>query len=250
MWEVMSPIALSLVILLLVLGGIVFGYLLRRTLPRHHVSKETQEVVRLGAGLIATIAALVLGLLIAAAKGAYDTRSTQINQVTANVIVLDNLLAQYGSEASPIRKLLRDAVNPMADRLWHEKAGGPFAATSQGEMLYVAIYGLSPKTEIQRSLQARAIQTVNELAQMRLLLFVEADNSIPGPFLAILVFWLVIIFLSFSLFADLNTTALAFLCIFGLSASCAIYLILELNDPFSGLMRISDVPLRRALGPL
>ena len=247
----MSPLALSCVIFLLVLGGIFFGAIFRRVLPGHHLSKESQDVVRLGAGLIATIAALVLGLLIAAAKGSFDTRSNQVKQVTANVILLDNLLAQYGSEATPVRRLLRGAINPIADRLWHEKVtAAPFTTSIEGEKLYLSVLALSPQNEIQRSLQTRAVQVISELAQTRLLLFVEADNLIPTPFLAILVFWLVIIFLSFSLFSDLNVTALAFLCVFGLSASCAIYLILELNQPFSGLMRISDIPLRNALAPL
>lgn len=247
----MSPLALSCVIFLLVLGGIFIGSAFRRALPEHHLSKETQDVVRLGAGLTATIAALVLGLLIGGAKGAFDTRSSQVKQLTANVILLDNLLAQYGPEATPVRKLLRGAINPIADRLWHEKAtSGPFATSSEGEKLYLAIQALSPQNDIQRSLQARAVQVANDLAQTRLLLFVETDNQMPTPFLAILVFWLFIIFLSFSLFSDLNATALAFLCVFGLSASCAIYLILELNEPFNGLMRISDVPLLNALAPL
>ena len=247
----MSPLALSCVIFLLVLGGIFIGTALRRALSEHHLSKETQDVVRLGAGLIATIAALVLGLLIASAKESFDTRSTQVKQLTANVIQLDNLLAQYGPEATPLRKLFRGAINPVVDRLWREKAAaGPFAATSEGEKLYLAIHALTPQNDIQRALQSRAIQVANDLTQTRLLLFVEADNQIPTPFVAILVFWLVIIFLSFSLFSNLNATALAFLCVFGLSASCAIYLILELNEPFNGLMRISDVPLRNALAPL
>jgi len=247
----MSPLALSCVIFLLVLGGIIVGTAFRRTLPAHHLSKETQDVVRLGAGLTATIAALVLGLLIGGAKSSFDTRSSQVKQLTANVILLDNLLAQYGPEATPVRKLLRNAINPIADRLWHERAtSGPFATSSEGEKLYLAIQALSPQNDIQRSLQSRAVQVANDLAQTRLLLFVETDNQMPIPFLAILVFWLVIIFLSFSLFSDLNATALAFLSIFGLSASCAIYLILELNEPFNGLMRISDVPLRNALAPL
>ena len=139
----------------------------------------------------------------------------------------------------------------VTDPIWHEKiTTEPFTTASEGEKVYLAILALSPQNEIQRSLQARAVQVANDVAQTRLLLFVETDNQIPIPFLAILVFWLFIIFLSFSLFSDLNATALAFLCIFGLSASCAIYLILEMNDPFNGLMRISDIPLRNALAPL
>ena len=247
----MSALALSCVIFLLVLGGIFAGTALRRALPNHHLSKETHDVVRLGAGLVATIAALVLGLLIGGAKGSFDTRSTQLQQLTANVILLDSLLGQYGPEVTPLRRQLRGAINPLIDRLWHEKiTTEPFTANREGEKVYLAILALSPQTETQRSLQARAVQVANDVAQARFMLFAETENRIPKPFLAILVFWLFIIFLSFSLFSDLNATALAFLCVFGLSASCAIYLILELNDPFNGLMRISDIPLRNALAPL
>ena len=101
--EPMSPLAVSCLIFVLTLGGILVGALLRRTLPKHHLSKDSQDVVRLGVGLIATIAALVLGLLIAAAKSSFDTQSSQITQLTADMILLDNLLGQHGPEGRPIR---------------------------------------------------------------------------------------------------------------------------------------------------
>src|SRR5262245_55059837 len=132
--EHMTPFVLSCVIFLLVLGGILVGTALRRILPNHHLSKETQDVVRLGAGLIATIAALVLGLLIGGAKGSFDVRNTQVKQLTANIILLDNLLAQYGPDAVPLRRQVRDAINPLIERLWHEKiTTEPLTASSEGE---------------------------------------------------------------------------------------------------------------------
>ena len=189
----MSPGVLSCVIFALTLGGIVLGALLRTTLPQHHLSKESQDVVRLGVGLIATIAALVLGLLIAAAKGSFDTQSGQVKQITADIILLDALLEQYGPEALPIRVEMRSAIGPLADRLWHEKpaaAAGPFAMDAKAESVYIAIQALSPKNDLQRSLQSRAAQISTDLAQTRLLLFVESDSAIPAPFIAILAFWL------------------------------------------------------------
>src|ERR1700726_2516011 len=105
----MSPAVLSCVIFALILGGIALGALLRTALPQHHLSKDSQDVVRLGVGLIATIAALVLGLLIAAAKGSFDTQSGQVKQITADLILLDDLLFLYGPETQPIRVELRAA---------------------------------------------------------------------------------------------------------------------------------------------
>jgi hypothetical protein len=249
----MSPAVLSCVIFALTLGGIVLGALLRTTLPQHHLSKESQDIIRLGVGLIATIAALVLGLLIAAAKGSFDTQSGQVKQITAGFILLDVLLEKYGPEALPIRVEMRSVIGPLADRLWHEKladAAGPIAKDTKAEGVYVAIQALSPRNDLQRSLQSRAAQISTDMAQTRLLLFAESDSAIPAPFIAILAFWLIIIFASFSLFAALNVTVFAFLSLFALSASCAIFLILELGQPFTGLLMISSAPLRNALAPL
>src|ERR1700731_3314981 len=249
----MSAAVLSCLIFALTLGGILLGALLRTTLPQHHLSKDSQDVVRLGVGLIATIAALVLGLLIAAAKGSFDTQSGQVKQITADMILLDLLLEKYGPEALPIRVEMRGVIGPLADRIWHEKpadAARPFARDTKAESVYVGIQALSPKNDLPRSLQSRAAQVSTDLAQIRLLLFAESDSAIPAPFIAILAFWLIIIFASFSLFAALNVTVFAFLALFALSASGAIFLILELSQPFTGLLAIPSEPLRNALGPI
>jgi hypothetical protein len=152
----MSPLVLSCIIFALALAGIL---LLRRLVPDHHLSKESQDVVRLGVGLIATIAALVLGLLIAAAKSSFDTQSSQIKQFTADLILLDDLLAQYGPETTPIRAKMRSPVAPLADRIWHEKSAntkGAFEVDAKSEALLLEIQALSPRNDVQRSLQARA----------------------------------------------------------------------------------------------
>jgi len=249
----MSALTLSGIIFVSTLGGIFLGTLLRRALPRHHLDEHVKDVVRLGVGLVATIAALVLGLLIAAAKSSFDTQTGQVRQITANLILLDNILAQYGPEARPVREQIRSTVGPFADRLWREKeadASGPFETDDAAERVYLDIQKLSPHDDLQRSLQSRAVQISNDLAQVRFLLFVESENLVPIPFLAVLAFWLVIIFASFSLFSPQNLTVFIFLVLFALSAACGIFLILELSRPFTGLMSISSVPLRNALGAL
>ena len=172
---------------------------------------------------------------------------------TANLILLDNILAQYGPEARTIREQMRSSVGPFAHQLWREKqtrVRGPLEVNAAAERVYLEIHGLSPQNDLQRALQSRAAQLTNDIAQTRFLLFVESDNLVPAPFLAILAFWLVIIFASFSLFSPLNATVFTCLSLFALSAACAIFLILELSQPFTGLLAISSTPLRNALGPL
>ena len=251
----MSSVVVSAIAFAVIFAGAFLGALLRRALPQHHLADDAKDVVRLGTGLVATIAALVLGLLIAAAKSSFDTQSTQVRGMTANIILLDRVLAQYGPEARPARELLRRAIDPLAERIWRENSSAtardaPFADAPEAAIVIAKIQDLAPQNDAQRSFKAQAIQTVTEIAQARLLLFEQADSSIPMPFLAVLVFWLTIIFASFSLFARLNPTLVAVLFVFALSASCAVFLILELSQPFAGLMQISSTPLRNALAPL
>jgi len=193
-------------------------------LPGHHLSTDDKDVVRLGTGLIGTIAALVLGLLIASAKGSYDTQSTQVTQMTSNVFLLDNLLAQYGPETNDVRNLLRRGIVVLADRMWREKSSevakaSPFEASAASDAFFAKLQQLSPQNDSQRSLQARAIQIATDIAQTRLLLFAQTNNSIPMPFLVVLIFWLTIIFGSFGLFAKPSATVFGSLFVFALSVA-------------------------------
>ncbi len=251
----MSAPAVSLLVFVSMFGGTLGGMWLRTILPEDHLSDGSQTVVKLGIGLVATMAALVLGLLIASANSTYNSERAQINEITANIILLDNVLAAYGPETTVMRMSLRQAIGPFVSRLWREESSetaktGPFVANSEAETLYGRIRVLSPTNDLQRSLQEQALATVVRLVQTRLLLFAQSASPLPAPFLVILACWLVIIFFSFALQAPPNLTIFAMLLICALSASAAIFLILEMSEPFTGLMMIPSAPLRDALAPL
>jgi hypothetical protein len=247
----MSALASTCIVFACICAGIFMGALL----PGHRMANETKDVVRLGTGLIGTMAALVLGLLIGSAKQSYDFKIGEIRQLTADLILLDQLLVQYGPDAHDARVALRQAVPPLIEKIWRENNVGDvsastFRVTAIAADTFAIIQNLSPKSDVQRSLQSRTVQLSTDLAQTRLLLFEQSGSPIPLPFLAVLVFWLVILFCSFSLFAKPNVTIVASLLVFAASASAAIYLILELGDPFVGLIKISIEPLRQALVPM
>jgi len=250
----MRPLALSAVIFVLVIGSILLGACLRRILPQHHLDKSAQDIVlQIGVVLIATMVAIVLGLLVAGANSSYDMQNNQIKQVTADIILLDNLLAGYGPDAMPMRKAMRRALGSYVDRLWQENESAgqrPFVADRAAESIDLKIRAMLPQNEVQRSLKERALQVTADLEQTRLLLFVESGHPVPAPFLAIVTVWLMIIFASYSLFTSLNATTFTFLSLFALSAAAAIFLILELSNPFSGMMMIPSSPLRDALTPI
>ena len=248
----MTSLLTSSIALAVIFGGTFLGMFVRSRLPEQHLSRDTKDVVMLGTGLIGTIAALVLGLLISTAHETYEAQRTQVKQVIAGVVAIDRALALYGPETGSMRNLLRQNVGTLADQIWleHGAVSGPFVESASVESLYAELLKLSPRDEAHRSLQARAIEAANDAGKARLLLFATAGGSIPMPFLVILISWLTIIFASFSLFADNNATTITAFFIFALSAAAALFLILELSQPFTGLMQISSEPLRNALSPL
>ena len=210
--------------------------------------------MKLSLGVLATLAALVLGLLVASAKTTYSARESEINQITADVILLDSLLAKYGEGAQAARASLRQAISPMVDQIWREQSAllqsAPFKATAEAEAFYQQVQQLQPSNDIQRGLKQRISEVTLDLAQARLLLFSHLGSSIPLPFLAVLLLWMTILFAGFSLMAPANTITLAALVVCALSVSAAIFLILGLDQPFSGLMMIQSERLINALPPL
>jgi hypothetical protein len=249
----MNDLTVSLLVFAVIFGGALVGVVVRPMLSESHLQPDSKDVVKMATGLIGTLAALVLGLLIASAKSTFDQKTNQVRQMTATIILLDDLLAQYGPEATSVRNLLRHSIQPLANRIWHEEeipVGKHFESTAESLAFENELERLSPGNDVQRSLQSRAIQAFTNGAQIRLLLFAQTGGSIPTPFLIILVFWLSAIFLSFTLFARANLVVMAALFVCALSFACAIFLVLELDNPFAGLMGISSATLRSALLPL
>ena len=251
----MTPITVSLLAFALMLFGILTGSWVHRSLRENHLSSESKEVIKLSMGVMGTLTALVLGLLVASAHGSYAERQSEVRQLTAYVILLDLLLDQYGPDAESARVSLRGAVPHVADRIWREGQSStlqssPFQAASEGEAFYREVQTLQPNNDSQRDLKSRLLQVTMDTAQARLLLFSHLGSSIPVPFLMVLLAWLTILFGGFSTLARSNTATFVALVICALSVSGAVFLILELDQPFSGLTAINSEPFRNALPPL
>ena len=251
----MQAITVAFIVFALVFGGALFGIWLRGALPSHHLDADSKDVVKLGMGLIATMAALVLGLVTASAKSAYDAQDTALKHMAATVLVLDRTLARYGSETKPIRELIRSTVTYRVESLWPED-GSPAGkvdspeTTPTVEGIEDAIRNLSPQTDAQRAFQARALEASADLLATRWSVFGSMGSAIPIPFLVIVAFWLAAIFWSFGLFAPRNGTVLAVLFLSALSVAASIFLILEMELPFEGIMKVSSAPLHYALAHL
>jgi hypothetical protein len=249
----MSPAAISLIAFAFVFGGALFGTALRAAVPKHNLSADSKEAVKLGMALVATMAALVLGLLIASAKSSFDTQNTELTEMSSKVVLLDRILAHYGPETMEAHDILRASVVRILDRMASKDSGGPFksdASDNASEVLFDKIQGLSAKSDAQRSIQAQALSITISLGQTRWLIYEQRIASVSLPLLAVLIFWLTIIFISFGLFAPPNAMVVASFFVSALSVSGAILLILEMYTPYGGLIQISSAPLRAALAHL
>ena len=235
-----------------IFGTTLLGMRLHGALPDHHLSPETKDTVRVGMGLVATMTALLLGLLIATAKGSYDAQRSQVIQMAGKVGYLERVLQIYGPETEEIRPLLRVSTEGLIQKLWsdgsQEAQVNPGLATAQA--VYSSIHKLAPQNDEQRALKAQALDTINDIGKSRWLLFAQADTSIPTPLLIMVVVWLAIIFLSFGLFAPTNRTIVVTMIIVSLLVSSALFLILELDRPFDGVIQVSSAPMRNALSNL
>jgi Protein of unknown function (DUF4239) len=248
-----SPMAIGWIVFALVFGSALLAMFVHRLLPEEHVSSDSKDVVKLGIALIATMSALVLSLLVASAKSAFDTRSNQLMEASADIVLLDRALAHYGPETKEARSLLERSTAETIERFWPTQGRGSIVVdprTNPVEAFYDKIQALTPQSDVQRSMQSQALTLAAAVGRTRLLLFEHLGASIPVPFLVVLVFWLCIIFASFGLFAPRNATVITVLCVCALSVSGAIFLILELDRSFEGLLQVSAAPLRAALAQL
>jgi hypothetical protein len=247
----LSAFAISATIAACIFAGGLLGFGLRRWLPEHHLATESKDLVKLGTGLIGTMAALVLGLMVASAKGAYDAQKAEVIDMSAKIAFLDRILHHYGSETQEVREALRRSVNRAIEHTWTEKNPRREEEPMEGVgawALHDKVQGLRPQDDAQRALKAQALGIVIDLGRTRWLMFEqETSSSISVTFLVVVVFWLTIIFLSFGLFAPPNATVITTLLLSALSVSGAIFLVLELDRPFDGLIQISSAPMEHVL---
>jgi hypothetical protein len=244
-----SPIAIATTAFGLILASALVGMLLRRFLPEQHITGDSKDVIKLATALIATMSALVLALLFSSTRTSFEHNSATVSRITADLVELDQLLKEYGPEAKPIRKALRAEIGPLIDSIWQENAAahGDKPTAGYNEPVHFLLRQMQPANPGQAAIQARALQVIADFSQLRLSLVAQPSDSISSTFVFVLVLWLMFIFGVFSLSSPPNLTLGIVLGICILSASTAIYLILELAQPFDGLMQLSSEGLRTAL---
>jgi hypothetical protein len=246
----MNAVAIACLVFVCCFGAALVGLFIR--LPSQHLDGDSKDTVRLVMGLIATMSALVLGLLISSANNTYDAQASGLRQMSADLAQLDRMLVLYGPETQDLRGLIRQAVTAAHQRIWPPDGSeppnlDPSVGRALTDTLYSKLQDLAPKTAAQTRALDKIWQLSTSLTQMRLLMYEQLNASVSWPLLTVLIFWVSVLFLGFGLFSRFHSTLIVALLIGAISVAGAIFLIMELNQPYSGMIRLSDAPLRAAM---
>ena len=248
----MNPPLAGLIVLASLFCGAMFGMRIGRILPEHHLTDQTKGVITVSTGMIGTLTAFFLGLLIAAASSSFSTKNQEVVNIGADVIEMDHLLRRYGPEAQGSRDLLRRYTAMKSQDFFPEgttklpNLNNP-RTNALLEELQDKLVALDPSNVNQRWLQSQALQLVTKIGGARWLLVEQSTLGLSDPLLVLVVSWLCILFFSFALFAPRNATVITALFVCAIAAAAAIYMMLELNSPFRGIIHISSKPMKEAL---
>jgi ABC-type amino acid transport system permease subunit len=252
----MFALAAGGIVLACTLAAFAFGMFLRTRLPSHHFSDESKDIVKMVLAVLGTLTALVLGLLIASAKTSLERKIVELRHVAAWTIQLDHALAGYGSEARELRNLQRQLVTSQMRDLFRK--GGiseqDLREALHGghgiEIVQQQLLDLTPQNDAQRWYKETALRISRHIAEMRWLAIFDTGRTIHIPFLVILTFWLAAIFMSFGSFAPRNGIVIATVAICAVSVAGAVFLIVEMDQPLAGFVRVPIAPMQTLLDQL
>jgi Protein of unknown function (DUF4239) len=249
----MSPIAASFIVCALLFAGALVGMGLRRILPEDHFGADAKDTVRLAIGLVVTMTGLVLGMLVSSAKTYYDAQKNKVAEISAEILFLDQLLVIYGPEAKQTRIEAHQLAEESVDRIWPSEASlrSQLRPKNNLQNFYNQLQLLVPKDDTQTAIKAEVMSRTLALRKANWLMFLESEQtSVSIPLMAVVTSWLLAIFISFGIFAPPNSTVIVTLIVCAVAVSAAIFIIMEMYSPFSGILRISPTAIHDALNQM
>ncbi len=252
----MESIVISLIIFAVVFGGSLLGMAYRSLLSEHHLNEDSKTfVLTIGLELAGVVAALVLALAVTGAQNSFNEQRKELMSISSQIIMVDQLLKEYGAESGEIRESLKSLLIRGLNTFWPKEndgneLSGLRLASTDGEPLYLMVMKLEPTSASQRLLKDEALRLSYDLEQTSNLLFVQNYKYIPKTFiivLTLLAMWFLFIFFSIGIYAPLNTTVIIALVLSSLSIAIAFFMIIDLNLPFDGILRMPSAPVEEAL---
>ena len=250
-----TSISISVAVGILTFGCGILGLLLQRLLPEQHMSSGSRDMIGAVIGLITLLLALVLGTLVGSAYGFYATQKSEVETLAARAIELDMALEQYGPETRLMRAGMKIAMTRAYHTFWQGGDADPKELAVEAGLpalkaMTAAVGALDPQTPIQKQLISTIGFDSGFILQTRLLMSLQLASPVSWPLLIVVVSWALLLFFGFGVLSRLNATSLAALGLGAFAVASAVFLILELNAPYTSLFRLPAAPIEQALKAL
>jgi len=249
-----TPLIIGTIVFVVILAGAFAGWAIRQRLPTDDLADDTKSLVSVSTAVVATISALVLGLLISNANTSFIALGGEVTTLSAQILRLDQILRRYGPDTDPARETLRQyAQQKTADLFPDNPADVRIGNPSTYELLQQledSLLALKPAGSRDQWWLGQAMTLAAKIGDTRWLLAQQVGQGTPKAFVALLVFWLTLLFASFGLFAPPNFTSAVTLTLCALAVAGAVGMILELERGFGGVIHVSPQPMRQAVKAL
>jgi len=244
----MRTILIAVITLACTFGSAFAGEFLSRKLPDETLSNDSKDAVKLVMGLIATMSALLLSLLLASAQTTYNAQNANVEGLAAAVLQMDRMLELYGPAAEPLRKEVHEITDSTRSVIWeadgvHSDRLNPIGLQHRINNLLVSVLSLPTDTNLHRFAQAQFIRAASEASTIRINMFEQSRSRLPLPFLVVVIAWLSFLFMGFGLLSPFHRLVRFTFLVGAVSVSAAIFMIIELSSPYSGLIQLSDAPI-------
>jgi hypothetical protein len=251
----LTSTAISVAVGVLTFGSGMLGHTLKRLLPERHMSSGSKEMIGAIMGLVSLLLALVLGTLVGSAYGFFAAQKANIETLCARALELDLAFRQYGTETQPLRETLRASMATAHDAIWGDGAAyrqqfEVGAYMPRFEKWNETVASLTPHSPTQTQLLSSMIASSSGYQQTRMLTSLQLASPVSSPLLVVVVSWATLLFCGFGVLSGLNSTSAAALAFGSFAVASAIFLILELSQPYTGLIRIPPESMEQTLAAL
>jgi hypothetical protein len=251
---IFSPVVIGVIVLAVTLTGAIAGALVRRRVPQHNLSDETKSLVSVSMAVVATISALVLGLLLSNASNSFNAMQGQVTALSAEILRLDQVLRRYGPDTKLARDKLREYAERKRDDLFPKNpADVELGNQSTYELLQEVedlVLAIKPTNARDQWWLNQATILAAKIGDVRFLLAQQVGQGTPRAALILLVFWLTLLFASFALFAPSNVISATTVTLCAIAIAGAVGMILELERGFGELVHVSPRPMNHVVAVL
>lgn len=245
------PIVIAVVTWALAFAAGMLGMSIGQRLPEKHRTEQSGIAIWNAMGIVSTLTAIALGLLISVANGSFREKQDQLMSTSSDLIRMDHLLRMYGPEADGARQLFKDYATSMMQDVFSSKGGLADVENEQTLNMAVkaefAIASFRPSNETQRWLQPHMLDVANKVIEEHFELVKQRLDALPGALTTLLLIWLALLFVSYGLYTPRHLTSVIIFMLSTGAASGAVFLILELETPHRGVVYLSPAPLQHAV---